>query len=805
MLRNYFAAALRNFSRNYLYAGISIAGLALGFAAAVLIALFVRDELTHDQFWPGFADVYLVSMRVQSPQQAPMLFDGVPAQVAPQLTGSGAVPGIVARLVAGNHSVRHGTVEATEAIYWADPAFFEILQPRSIDGDLRQALERPDGIVLTESTARKYFGRPNVVGELMEIDRTHVMRVTAVVGDLPHNTHLDATIFASGRLTSSPLSQFDNAAFQPSQISADALTYVRIPAGAVATVQKELDAFAARYDSQPHGVRGRVHLSLLPLADLHLSPPALASIRPRGDVGMLRGLVAIGTLIVIVAAINFVILVTARASLRATEIAIRKMAGASRFDLIVQFIGEALLYSLAASLVALAIVELSVAPLSAFLQRQISLHYPADLLFCSYAVGVAVITGVAAGAYPALVVARFRPAAVLKGGFVNAAEGRRVRQILVSIQFAVLIGLIIVTATVYRQINFAVNQGARLQEERVVMITASCHGAFAEELRKLPGVLSAACSESAPFEFSISSTQTRDVRGSETTLRSSAVAPGFMELYGLEPIAGRFFSAARSSDLITRRDDGTFTGPAVLNEAAVRKLGFPSPRAAVGKTITWSPIRDAKEGESEIIGVVADFPIASIRQPIEATAFHSDAAVFGFVSVKLAAQEVPATLAAIDELWNRLGDPRPIERFFVKEYVHNQYADELRQGAVLATFSAVALFLACLGLFASTAHAVATRTREIGIRKATGATRGAIVKMLLWQFVRPVLLANLIAWPVGYYLAQRWLEGFAYHLDPDVWTFVGASAAALLIAEITVFSHAFAVASVKPAVVLRYE
>jgi putative ABC transport system permease protein len=370
----------------------------------------------------------------------------------------------------------------------------------------------------------------------------------------------------------------------------------------------------------------------------------------------------------------------------------------------------------------------------------------------------------------------------------------------------VLITLILATVVVYSQVRFALAQGLRLEKDQAMTIETNCVGPFAAEVRRLPGVRDAACSEDLPLHAHSSGSGARTPTGKEIDVFNVAVTPGFFELYAMHPIAGRFFSRERAAENAIKSLEDTFIGPVVINETAVHKFGFSSPTAAVGQSILHpTGPHSARTDTSPIIGVVADFPAVSVREPVDAMVFHTGTGLFRLLSVKLSGDRIPATLDAIDRLWKRLGEPRPMARMFVDRYVQDRYADDIRQGRMFAGFTMVALFIACLGLFGLSAFTAERRTKEIGIRKAMGAGRGEMVRMLLWQFTRPVLLANLLAWPAGYWVMSRWLHGFAYRIDLAVWMFVAAGGVAISIAWLTVSLHAFAVARARPVEALRYE
>jgi len=809
MLRNYLTVACRNMWRNKLHAAINIVGLAVGFTASLLIALFVNDEESYDRFWPQHQQLYVVSSTLRMAEDAPWIMDTVPAQVIALLRKRIPSGVLIARSIEEPHALRHGEIEANEHVTWADPNFFSVLRPGRIAGDLDTALERPDALVLSERVAHKYFGDASPLGQLMEIDRQHTLRVTAVVRDIPGNSFLKADVFASGRATFAGLGALDasyaaDAVKRASSIGGDMQAYLKVSAGvSAARVSAALRAAGDEFLATLKANNIALSVALLPVADIHLSPLTVGGMETRGDPALLAALMFIGAGIIAIAGVNFVNLMTARAGRRATEIGVRKTQGATARDLFVQFICESLLYALVAMLIALMAVELLLPACNGFLQRDIAPDYGRDLAFC---LAVAVLAGLAAGSYPALVLARWKPASVLRGGPLQAGAGGAARTLLVVLQFAILICLSVATIVVYRQVSFALNDGLRFDKDQVLAIMTSCKGSFAEEVVKLPGVRAAACSGSAPLGIGISKSSALAPDGTQIDVRSEAVAPGLLELYGLKPVAGRFFSARRTGETLARAGGNVFIGPVILNETAVRGLHFRSAQSAVGQILRRAQGPQAARTEpSEIIGVVPDMPVDGMRSPVEATVFHTDTDYFRVLSVKLAGRQVPETLRSIDALWKSRGEPRPITRLFVAQILQDRYLRELRQGQMFAAFAGVALFIACLGLFGLAAHTAERRTKEIGVRKAMGATRGEIVRLLLWQLTRPVLVANLIAWPVGFYLMSRWLQGFAYHIELALWMFVAAGALALAIAWLTVWSHACQVARQHPVSALRYE
>jgi putative ABC transport system permease protein len=804
MLRNYLSAALRNLWRNRLYSALNIAGLAVGFTAGLLIALYVHDETTFDRFWPHYDQAYLVSTTITITGDAPWDMDGVPTQIAAALRPRLPAGVVMARVAPQPHAVRRAGQEAIESITWADPELFQVLRPEVVAGDLDDALTGPDGLVLTQHIARKYFGDADPLGQTLTLDREHVLTVRAVVRDIPASSFFSADLFGSAKATFAGLGARDLALQDPKEyrsLGGGTMGFLRLPSSwSPAQAEAALQASADEVVKKIQAPQLRFDMKVRPVAAVHLSPPAMGS--ARGDPTLLTALALIGVAIVAMAAINFVNLMTARATRRATEIGVRKAQGATPQDLVVQFIGESMLYSGIAMLIAFAAVELLLPAFNGFLQRNIALEYGPDLAFC---LGVALLTGAMAGFYPALVLARFRPALVLRG-VAQGASGGRVRQILVVLQFAVLIGLALTTLVVHEQVQYALNEGLRFDRDQALMIETPCKGAFVEEIRKLQGVLTVACSGGMPLGNYISTSGAAGPDGTEADVRNEAVGPGLLDMFGIHPVAGRFFAKDHPDESLDRNGDNMFIGPVVINEAAVRKLHLASARVAVGQVLRHARgPHTTRTDMSVIIGVAPDVPMQSVREQVQATVFHSDTSQLRMLAVKLTGRQVPETLAHIDALWRAVGEPRPINRVFVDQAVQERYDQEVRQGQMFAAFAGVALFIACLGLFGLAAFTAERRTKEIGVRKALGASRGAIVWMLLWQLTRPVLMANLVAWPLGFYLMSRWLSGFAYHIELAWWMFLASGLLALLIAWATVSTHAFLVAHSRPVTALRYE
>jgi putative ABC transport system permease protein len=830
MLRNYLAAAFGNLARNWLYAGITIIGLAVSFAAAILIGLYLRDEYGFNRFFPDHERIYRIETSIEAPGTKPWRMAQTVSTLGPYAKLDIPEAEYVARALPTMQPVRRGADETQEFVLWADPDFFKILRFPVLAGDPVAALAAPDGLVITKRIARKYFGEDAPIGKTLSIgsarkldappgyspdvvaalEGVHPMRVMAVLEDIPTNSDLAAEIYAAGGGAHSFLAFEDKV---PSPFAVSAFTYMKLKSGlSTASLNERLKGFAER--RYPNRF---MFFKAVPLAELHFSSfntgmPGL--LRPPGDRTVDAGIAAVGALIVLIAAINFVTLMTARATRRAVEVGVRKVVGANRRDLIIQFMGEAFIHVLIAMLLAVALAEVLLPHFNAFLSRELAFRYLDDpAIAVTIAIATLLIAGLA-GFYPALLLSAFRPVATLKGGGPQQAGSVAVRQVLVMVQFAILIGLIVMTSTIYRQTRFAMQDALRLDSEQVLMIPMACRSPLARELGREVGVKAISCTGAEALGRADSKTMVTLPDRRVMPLQQAPIDAGFFELHGLRPVAGRFFSRDKGEDMMLDRPDisSEIQPSIVLNETGARQLGFGNPADAVGKSFAWTRWSAAtRPGElpppqsSRVIGIVPDFTLASVREPVQPTLYFVEPARAPLIVAKLDGARVPEVLDAVKRIWKRTEPSRPVDYIFESQAVQELYRDVITQGIALAICAGLAICIACLGLFALAAFTTERRTKEIGVRKAMGAETSDIVKLLLWQFTKPVLWANLIAWPLAFWAMDHWLRGFAYRVDLPLWLFAAAAAVAVGIAWGTVSAHAFLVARAKPANALRYE
>lgn len=788
MLKSFLAAALRNLARSKLYAAISIVGLALGICAVLLLGLLLRNQYGFDHFIPNHQRIYLAVSVLLPKDRAPDYQMASHSSLADLLKVRFREVEATTRVLGEMVELRRDNVRSKELIYWADPNFLDVLALPTIAGDPATALKRPDGVVLPRSIAHKYFGRDTPIGETLRVAGDHPMTVAAIIEDLPdHGTQLNTGILASGLASFSGLTKLDSdpgnrADGTNTSFAVSVRTYLMLTAGAsVQLLQAAMPAVMETLWSRANRPPGlSATLELVKLDRVHVHPQLFPGVPGRFAIT-----VALATVILLIACINFINLTTARASRRAREVMVRKTAGASRYSLVLQFLGESFIYVMLAVCLAVALTELVLPATNAFLSSGMVFDYWKHPELIGWILVGAVVLSVLAGLYPAFVLSSFRPAGVLRGVTVRSRGSQLVRQSLVTLQFILLVTLIISAAVVHQQRLFAIEDALRVKTDEHLMIRAPCRPVLKSEIAALTGVRGVACaSNSLLTGASFGNYHLKD--GTERAFGTVTADEHLFDLYGFKPVAGRFFTAAD----LARTDH-----PVVINETAVQRLGYASPAAAIGEVNPF-----------EIVGVVADFTLSSVEREIQPTFYSAGIAPgFDLIDVKLTGHDIPETLRALDALWKKSGQPEPMDRYFLNDYIQALYIAVLRVAQAFGVMAGVAVVLACLGLVGLSASTTDRRVKEIGVRKAMGAGTNQILSLLLWQFTKPVLWANLVAWPLAAWLMTAWLEHFAYHIELPLWPFASAALLAVGIALVTVGSHCYSVAHEKPIHALRYE
>ncbi|QJE72538.1 FtsX-like permease family protein [Aerophototrophica crusticola] len=831
MFRNYVTVALRNLVKHRLYSAINIVGLAVGLAACILILLFVRNELTFDRHIADAERVYQVIMRAQLPGRPADTVANTQLPMGDAMKGAFPEVELRAAMVQQNMTFRTGEKLFSETVFAADPEFLQIFDLPFLEGDRPTALEDRSGIILSEEVARKYFGDEPALGRVITVDGQHDLRVSGVFKKLPPNTHLQFDVLAP--IGSPAVRNLEQTRANWGAISST--TYVKLKPGVdAADFNQRFLAWSKTAFPEIRSPNGIVKLSdiftpsIRPLLSINTDPIA-TSMRQGTAMTEIYTFSAVAVLVLAIASINFMNLATARATQRAREVSVRKVVGASRAQLVTQFVSESVLLTLVGLVLAVALVELVLPAYSAFLGKELSFNFLSDPGLAAILLGLTVLVGIAGGTYPAFFLSGFKPAAVLKGASSGVGGGSgRLRMTLVVVQFAISIALMVATAIVYGQFLYAQNKDLGFDKENLVVLEGFSTRAMREKARSVaeliakdPRVAAASATAITPGTFDENNTNVRmPGRGSSELLvvRNEPVDFDFFDTMGMKLVAGRMFDRNRGTDYVTRpewmrpggqRPAGTpedFQMPAavILNETAVKRLGFASNEAALGQTY----LAGAGQGASynfTIIGVVQDFHFRSVRDPIAPAQFYVDPVQFDAVAVRVKPGDVPGALAAIDNAWKQFFPDTPAQRVFLDDRIQQLYDQERQMATMFAAFAGLAIIIACLGLFGLASFTAERRTKEIGLRKVLGASVPDIVRLLVWQFSKPVLVANLIAWPIAWYGMGHWLQGFTYRIDMNPALFLGAGVVALAIAWLTVGLHAAKVAQAKPIKALRYE
>ncbi len=823
MLNNYLITALRNFSRHKLYSFINIAGLTVGLACAIFIILFVRDEISYDKWIPGVENLYRVDVTFAIQGQQPVDSSFVPFPAPDAMLAQ--FPEVKAALhFRGNGmTVTRGNHQFLDQENVVSPNFFQIIRLPLVAGDRASLFSQPESAVISESMARKYFGSKSPVGQTLKIGglceygdqnitgcvvHEATLMVTGVMRDLPSNTQLAGGIFIPTTSAADPMSQ----KLKEQWYSASGWGYVELQPGAdPRSVMAKLPALIDRnFDPRKTtglSMRGSqaMRLHLTPFRDIHLSPRQ-GNMTPNGSWTTVYGIAAIGALILLIACFNFTNLATARAMVRAKEISLRKVVGARGGQLMLQFLAESVLMAVSSLILALTLVEILLPLYDRMLGKHIQLYHSNDWWLLVGLVGLAVLVGLLGGVYPALVLSRFRPASSLRASTAGQSGSGLLRSTLVVIQFAVSIGLGIAALVVFAQISYARKLDIGLNKDGIVVIYAgglapSALQSLMHALDSDPSLNGATASSNVPFT-SLSSGAMVEQPGKPGTyiaFHFLDTGPGFFSVYHVRLLSGRPLSESHGQDmwLHSAREANI-----LINRVAADRLGY-SAQNALGKII-YGINSDGKRVRLTIVGVTANFLFEGDRNQLAPTVYSYDPHD-ALISVRVPPGGVRQGLSAIDRIWHGFAPSIAINRFFLNETFEQQFQADEQQGRIFGIFVCIAIFIACLGLFGLVAFSTERRTKEIGLRKTFGARTRDIILLLLWQFSIPVLLANVIAWPVAYYYLHHWLEGYAYRIPLNPLYFVGAGAAALIIAWATVIVHAAHVARANPIRALRYE
>lgn len=808
MLAHYLKIAWRHVLKHKGHSLINILGLALGMACCLLILLFVRYELSFDRLSPDAGRVYRVTLDWENtPGSEIEHWAATPHPLGPALAKE--IPEIeaVTRLrpytegsIPGKAAVSYrNDRQFYDMFLWVDADVFRVLGYPMVQGDPKTALAGPNQVVLTESTARRYFGGENPLGKVLRIDTNYSdedYRVTGVIRDMPRNSHVHSDVLAS---FSSLEHLTDPRVALKEWWLAEPYTYVKLAPGAdAAAVQAKLSAFAAKVPKTPmipEDKHPTMDFRLQPITDIHLHGHMQYELEPNGDIAYIYIFLAIAALTLLVACVNFMNLATARFAGRAREVGVRKVVGAHRSQLIAQFLGESFLLCAVSMLLAVVLVRLTLPAFNAFSARQMTLDF--DALTWLGLLGLTVLVGLVAGSYPAFFLSAFRPAQVLKSSLVGGVGSGTFRRVLIVLQFAVSVGLLIGSAIIYDQLRYMRSQKLGIDIENVVGLPIrdvelrNHYMGLKEEMGRIPNVAETTFSSLIIGRELPNVGMIAEGRGELDEPGSLIVDQGFLHVFKVPLVEGRPLAVGDEKD----------RGAAFLvNQAMIRHWGMASPKEALGKKVNWGGMK-----LGEVVGVVPDFHARPLQFEVAPMILHIRPVAFHYMYVRIAPQDRAATLREIERVWHQALPTKPFEYFFLDDVFSHYYRAEELLAELVGFFALVAVFVACLGLLGLTSFTAERRTKEIGIRKVLGSSVGEIVVLLSKELTLLVLLANLIAWPVAWYVLREWLQGFAYRTEIHLSNFVLGGVIALVIALLTVTWQALKAALIDPAEALRYE
>jgi len=802
MLKHQIIIAIRIILRNLNYSIINIGGLAIGLAAFIFIIIYITDELKYDRFHENADRIYRVNRFYNSndvnEDAATLSF---PAGPALQFEYPDMVEKVcrffdfqVSKLFFEYRKDSSEIVKFNERNFFlADSTVFEIFTFPFVEGDPETALLRPNTIVLTESTARRYFGNESPVGKSLRIEEFTDMEITGVIRDIPPQSHFNIDILGS----LSTFRQLGGGQLPQTWIWNPCWTYLLLKEG-VSPEQLE-NKFPEFYENHYFDLSNQdVTLYLQPLADIHLRSHHDYEMQANSNFMYIYILSAIAAIVLVLACINFMNLTTANSACRTREIGVKKVFGSSRNRLTIQFLGETIILSFIALLIAGVLVELLLPGFNRFTGKLISPDFLLEPVSMIFAVLLAILVGLFAGIYPAIFLSSFQPVTILKGTLSGGARSGIARKILVVFQFSISIALIIGTLLVFSQLRYIRNADLGFNRDQVIIIPTvgdivRNYSTFKQELLQRPDIKYVTGME----DILGVNHNTRQVVIEELDPEQSYWYPmfivkhDFLETFGIQVVEGRGFSEEILSDTVNA---------IMINETMVKNLGWTN-QEAIGKRIR-------ADGDERVIGVFKDFHILSLHSPMNnfiLDMHRVEFAVLRYVAIRVNTQNYKDLLGFIEDKWNQLAPTRPFEYSFLDQELNNMYSDEDKFGTFSVMLTILALFIASLGLTGLTAFLAEQKTKEIGIRRALGATVGNVIKLLSNEFIRLIIIANLIAWPAAWFFTHRWLQNFYRRIDINWLLFLLAALIALVLALAITSFRAIRVSARNPADTLKYE
>lgn len=797
MLRNYIKVAIRNIFKHKAYSFINIFGLALGMASAILILLFVRYERSYDRFHENADRIQRVAVRAQI-GNTKIRQTNTPAILTPTLLEHYPE---VERSVRFEDSFEGVTIKFGDLVfneYWVcstDADFFKVFSFPLIDGNPDTAFQEPNTIVISETTAKKYFKKEEALNRILNINGRD-FRVTGVMADFPENSHFHFDMLRS-------LNTYSESLADTNWFNNNYQTYLLLHEGAsAASLESKFPEIVRNYatagqDYDGWAARGNYwEYYLQPLTSIHLHSDLNGEFQPNGNAAYVAASFVIALFILLIASVNYMNLATGRSANRAREVGIRKVVGSTRGPLLRQFLAESLASSFLALLMAVALVHLLLPAFRSLTGRALAMPYLEEPLVVPALIGLALLLGVFSGSYPAFFLASIRPIKVLRGRYQARSSNSYLRNALVLVQFTISIFLVVGTLVVHRQTEFMRSQNLGFDKEHVVVLKTPVSlgeksRTFKDQLQALPEIVAVAGSDTTPGRTFRNWGCQAEGLDESLTLNMVVCDEGYLETMGLEMVEGRFFSREFSTD----------EKAIIINESAAKLIGWDDP---IGKTISFD-----RESTFNVVGVVKDYHYESLHQSIRPGALMAQPGIWGiqedYISARIQPGDIPRTLSRIRNVWDKFMKGYPFEYSFLDTDYDALYQNEERTGRIFSVFAALAIGIGCLGLLGLASFSAEQKTREIGIRRVLGASSSGIMMLMSRDLLRWVALANLAAWPLAYFAMNSWLQNFSTRIGLSWFFFVVAGLVTLLIAWFSTSFQAFKAASTDPVTALKHE
>lgn len=786
MVKNYIKIAIRNLLRHKGYTTINILGLAIGMACVILIMLYVQRELSYDNFHHKGDQIYRLNIQVTNPQTGDVRERAIgPYRLAEELKPDFPDFEQIIRFAPQNREA----VEYKDELYveenlaFVDPGVFEAFSFNLIIGDPKTALQDPYSLVITEAKSMKYFGTEDGVGETVSI-RDQDFVVTGIMEEIPDNSRFNYDMLVSMNAGKQLFSRIVLENWGEGYVE----TYAVVPPGVrPSSFDDRLAKFVGVKLESWHSASPK--LTMQALSDIYLRSQDISSFGTGGDINYVYSFSFIALFILIIACINFMNLSTAKSSMRAKEVGLRKVVGAMKSQLVGQFLSESTILAFISLLIALLLARISLPFFNDLAQADLSLHLMENLPLFIGLIVITLFVGLAAGSYPALLLSSFKPVSVLSGKLNTGSKGGLLRKVLVAFQFATSIFLLVITGIVYKQLEYCKNIDLGFDKEHIVLMGTPTdmrgqYEQFEAELLKNPNIVASGASSRVP-PGRLSSSLTARPEGvpedQQKGMQTVWTDFGFIETMGFEMAAGRSFSRDFPSDASTAF---------ILNEAAVQDLGWTN-ESAIGKTFGSSEIQDWDSGQwverdGQVIGVIKDFHFETLKRPIIPTVYFVAPYMAWNYAVRIRPDNIPNTIEYIEDVYAQFNPEVPFEYTFVDENYAQLYIAEERQGKIFGVFSLLAIFVACLGLAGLASFTAEQKKKEVGIRKILGASSTNIMMLLSKEFSALVIIAAIIASPIAWYLMNGWLQEFAYRIPIGISIFIISAGIAMLIAWVTV-------------------